>query len=188
MGKNKKTWTERPKRLLRITDLKQYLPPSLKIDELKKILRLAKLILTRKDNPLKLGEIVFDERDHEFGVVLGEKPNGNMLYASGLEDHKKLLYRNYLVMTLTEDDGNLNFRVRYLNSGMITRIDVGQKVGENDLKGSIKALSDLEFFCKYQCLLECDEECALWKYTRKVKLPGNPNDKPWDNPPHIEEA
>ena len=166
----KKRYPEKPKRYLRISDLKEYMPKSIQyVDDLKKLLRLVKLIVTRKDNPLKLGEIVFDGRDKEFGVVICEKPDGNMLYASGLKDHKKILYRNYLVLTLTEsEDGDLNFRVRYLNSGMITRLDAGMGIGEQVVGNTLQSMTDLEEFCTTQCLLDCSEECSLWKYTRKT--------------------
>lgn len=125
----------------------------------------------------KMGDLVIDMKDNEIGFVVGP------IYLSSDDDNlkfynafKKVISKSindkkkrYLLVTLGEvidnESGNPKtgtYRVRYVKEKYITRLDF---INKNNNKPD--NLSDLEKYCKYQCLLECSSNCYLYKYKKQ---------------------
>ena len=102
------------------------------------------------------GDLVYDSRVEEHGIVLGERPILKHLGAQTKASETRS--RIYIVLTITTDQetGELKTRIRYSINHCLRLIE------ENDKN----SLSDLDIFCSSQCIQECSEDCVLYKYKR----------------------
>lgn len=116
-------------------------------------------------NLFERGDLVYDMRVEEHGVVIGEKPDLRFLVdqVSHISTHRNELgsSKTYIVLTISnrkdEESGetSLQTRIRYSNGHNLRLIEE-----TND------APSDLEKFCNQQCIMECVDDCILRKYKR----------------------
>lgn len=120
--------------------------------------------MTTEYNLFERGDLVYDYRVEEHGVVIGEKPDLDVLtdQVSHISTPRRdISYRTYIVLTVTtkkdEETGEMKpqTRIRYSNGHNLRLIEE-----TND------APSDLEKFCNQQCVMECVEDCILHKYKR----------------------
>lgn len=120
-----------------------------------------KIVELRKTVPgaFEQGELVYDERTSEHGVVLGELPDFDILSQQTSKVlSTKSRTRKYIVLTITTDQetGARKARIRYVNSHYLRLIP------EKDRN----SMTDLDTFCSEQCIQECSDVCALYKYKR----------------------
>ncbi len=132
--------------------------------EILSILRKCRRILNfRKnpnaDRPFEYGDIVFDSRDMEHGVVLGEMPDLDFIdqQSTFVASKRKEISTKYIVLTITTDQnsGRRKTRIRYLNKSHLELIEETQN-----------SMSDLDIFCSQQCMHECSPLCSLYKHSR----------------------
>lgn len=104
------------------------------------------------------GDLVYDTRVEEHGVVLGEKPRMEALACQGTimtESRAGESTRTYVVLTITtREDGTKDTRIRYSNRNNL------RKISEPDSN----PMTDLEKYCSRQCISACGPECVLYKY------------------------
>ena len=139
------------------------------LKKMEDILKLARLVITDEDNEFKFGNVVFDKRNSEFGIVLCKKPVD--MTTRDLDNGSVRQQDTYLVLTLSEDTrdsseyrhGVLLFRIRYVSESFIQPLDDTSLV-ESD-NGFSK---DLKTFCGEQCFMTCSPSCALYKHSNKV--------------------
>ncbi len=136
--------------------------------EILAILKACRTILDMKRNPaiqdniFERGDLVYDSRTEEHGVVLGEMPNLDFLPSQVSHTMSKRIKegetRKYLVLTITtdQDTGKKRTRVRYVNRHNLRLI----------VEKDRNTLSDLDKFCSRQCIQECSSLCSLYKYKR----------------------
>ena len=117
--------------------------------------------LKKEDYPgtFEQGDLVYDEKNHEHGIVLGEKPDPDVIDEQSRKGRTRT--KTYVILTITarqEEEGEgLKTRVRYTNSRYL-----------REIKDSMKdnSLADLDVFCGHQCIMECSDDCVLRKYKR----------------------
>ena len=121
------------------------------------------------DIKLMCGDLVYDEKNKEYGILLGIKPmiagNSNFLAKKSVLD--KIPIQTFpeaqtcIVMTISKEDkmGFWQSRIRYTASGYLKRVE--------DVHEEEQTTTDLETHCKYECFLECNPECSLWKYKKQ---------------------
>ncbi len=113
---------------------------------------------TLPDNIFEQGDLVYDKRNKEHGVVLGEKPEVWEIDTQITPVPLERRSRTYIVLTITTDENDeLKTRIRYVSYKNLRSI-------QDSLKD--KSLTDLEVFCSQQCIMECSEDCVLRKYKR----------------------
>ena len=64
----------------------------------------------------------------------------------------------YIVLTITkcsDADTGMKTRIRYVNKNYLRK-----------LEERIDTMSDLDIFCSKQCIHDCSDLCALYKYKR----------------------
>lgn len=124
--------------------------------------RCKKVVELRKEDypgTFEQGDLVYDEKNFEHGIILGEKPEPDIVNEQMRKGRTRS--RTYIVLTLTtksESDGEgLKTRVRYTNARFLRGI-----------KDSMKdnSLADLDKFCGHQCIMDCSDDCILRKYKR----------------------
>ena len=113
------------------------------------------------DHVFEVGDLVYDSRTEEHGVVLGEKPDLENLPAQTSNITTKRTKvgetRTYIVLTITTDQqtGQRKTRIRYVNRHNL------RLIGEDR-----NTMTDLDKFCSKQCIQECSPVCSLYKYKR----------------------
>ena len=133
-------------------------------EEIISLLKTCKKVmeLKKEDYPgtFEQGDLVYDEKNHEHGIVLGEKPDPDVIDEQSRKGRART--KTYVVLTITTkqdgiDDEGLKTRVRYTNSRYL-----------REIKDSMKdnSLADLDMFCGHQCIMECSDDCVLRKYKR----------------------
>ena len=119
-----------------------------------------KIVELRKTVPgaFEQGDLVYDQRTEEHGVVLGEMPDFSLMH----QQISKVLStksrtRRYIVLTVTtdQDTGEKKARIRYVNSHNLRLVPEDRN-----------SMTDLDTFCSKQCIQECSSVCALYKYKR----------------------
>lgn len=123
----------------------------------------------KKEEKLMVGDLVYDEKNAEYGILLGIKPmieagEGmiNMLaQKSGLDKINLQTFpesHTCIIMTISKDEkiGYQTARIRYTNSKYLKRIE--------EIHEEVQTLTDLDCHCQNECFLECSPECSLWKY------------------------
>lgn len=111
-----------------------------------------RLLNTREllfNNPKNFGKVVYDKKNEEYGIVVGE------IKYKDEEDSR------ILVVTLDTESGGS--RVRYTRQRNL--IIIKDQELNDDTIGNVGL--DLKSFCKDQCLFECDKDCILFKYKNK---------------------
>ncbi len=124
------------------------------IKQFRKIVELRKV----HEGSYEQGDLVYDNRTQEHGVVLGEMPDFDLLsQQTSMALSTKSRTRKYIVLTVTTDQetGKRKARIRYVNSHNL------RLVPENR-----NTMTDLDTFCSKQCIQECSDLCALRKYKR----------------------
>ena len=140
--------------------------------EIISLLKSCKKVLEMRKRPdpydeyFEAGDLVYDQRTEEHGVVLGEKPELNIL--SYQLSHKMTSRKDcpegdtihYIVLTITTDQesGERKTRIRYVNRHNLRRVEEHENIKSS--------MSDLDVFCSKQCIQECSSDCALYKYKR----------------------
>lgn len=122
----------------------------------------------KKDEKLMVGDLVYDEKNAEYGILLGIRP---IIVGEGMINHlaQKATFdkipltgfpesHTCIVQTISKDEkiGCPIARVRYTNSRYLSRIE--------EIHKEVQTLTDLECHCQNECFLECSPECSLWKY------------------------
>ena len=123
----------------------------------------------KKDTKLMCGDLVYDEKNKEYGILLGIKPfieGGDhfieeIVRKSTLDKIPLTSFpdpQTCILMTISKDEklGTWTARIRYTKSGYLSRVE--------EVHEKAQTLTDLEIHCKYECFLECNPECSLWKY------------------------
>ena len=127
----------------------------------------------KKEEKLMVGDLVYDEKNAEYGILLGIKPNIeagegmiNMLAQKSNFDKIPLTgfpeSHTCIVQTISKDEkiGSRPIaRIRYTNSKYLKRIE--------EIHEEVQTLSDLDCHCQNEFFLECSPECSLWKYKKK---------------------
>lgn len=118
-----------------------------------------KMLSGNKDVDCCLGKLAYDMKNKEYGFIIGP-----MKFKRDSELEKRnpgVNIERFLMVTLSKDDDD--FRIRYPNkNNLITFPD-------NERESSFGVSSDLELFCRDQCIFECSEGCVLYKYKRKIR-------------------
>lgn len=124
----------------------------------------------KEENSFEHGDLVYDMRHEEHGVVLGEMPDVDNIIAQisnittpRMVDYSVQTYeskgagnsKTYIVLTITTKDEKLKTRIRYSNGNYLRLV-----------QESNTPTSDLEIFCSQQCIMECTADCVLRKYKR----------------------
>lgn len=138
------------------------------------VLHLARDVLFKQKSPFKqklafkTGDIVLNERDGEYGVVLGERPAPLIKNIDDLVDQSQAIYKEkaqdktiMILLTLYKDDESRNifdWRVRYVNTTQLKKVE---DVGDFKLQEINK---DLKQYCENQCIFDCHQDCLLYKY------------------------
>ena len=127
----------------------------------------------KKDEKLMVGDLVYDEKNAEYGILLGIKPvivgEGmiNMLAQKSTLDKIPLSSfpesHTCIVQTISKDEkiGCPIARIRYTSSKYLSRIE--------EIHEEVQTLTDLDCHCQNECFLECSPECSLWKYKTSGK-------------------
>ena len=127
----------------------------------------------KKEEKLMVGDLVYDEKNAEYGILLGIKPNIeagegmiNMLAQKSNFDKIPLTgfpeSHTCIVQTISKDEkiGSRPIaRIRYTNSKYLKRME--------EIHEEVQTLSDLDCHCQNECFLESSPECSLWKYKKK---------------------
>lgn len=108
------------------------------------------------------GDLVYDIKHEEHGVVLGQKPELLKTDVDLIMVDPKPRVLTYMIMTVSKnEDGELKTRIRYTSRGYLRLIPEDHR----------KALSDLDWHCSMECVSQCCNLCSLSKHKR-VRDPG----------------
>jgi hypothetical protein len=123
------------------------------------------------DVKLMMGDLVYDEKNNENGILLAVKPPIEVgKYMENNVAEKSMLANipiqtfpeanTCTIMTLSKDPktGENMLRVRYTASKYLKRIE--------EVHEEVQTLTDLDNHCQNECFLECNPECSLWKYRK----------------------
>ena len=127
----------------------------------------------KKEDKLMVGDLVYDEKNAEYGILLGIKPiieagEGMINMLAQKSNFAKIPLIGFpeshtcIVQTISKDEkiGSRPIaRIRYTNSKYLKRIE--------EIHEEVQTLSDLDCHCQNECFLECSPECSLWKYKKK---------------------
>ena len=95
------------------------------------------------------GRLVYDTRNKEFGFIIGPFTS-----IDPEKDNEKRL----LLVTLGDSD----FRVRYTRKHNVRFLkdSIDNTIG-------ITSRQSINYYCKEQCIMECSDQCALFKFKNK---------------------
>lgn len=117
-------------------------------------------VLGKGDIKLSIGDLVYDEKNKEYGILLSVKPEIDSTIRFSIFDKIPLqtfpTSHTCVILTYSKGDNN-TVRVRYTNSRQLTRIE-----GET-------RPNDIDKHCQEECIMECSKDCSLWKYRTSVK-------------------
>ena len=142
-------------------------------DPLMTILRLARDIITKEYSPtseFRPGDIIYDSKNSEHGIVLGEKPlpvcgNINQLLSTSRQQTGSGVTMLLATFYKVPGEGDTyDWRIRYTNSKCLVKIE------DIRLARGTQSDSDLKNFCENSCILDCSSDCPLWKYRKGVHL------------------
>lgn len=150
---------------------------------LKRLLNAQEIIMHKNldisrsdDDEFNIGDIVYYSTSKEHGIVLGEKPSSSIEtlvndVSSIRLGTKRKHSKTYVILTVYFTESNLNdgknihdydFRIRYANSN---NLKLYQKYDYD----SKTVRDDLEAYCNKQCIMECSEDCYIYKYVKNKK-------------------
>ena len=123
----------------------------------------------KKEEKLMMGDLVYDEKNAEYGILLGVKPmieagEGVTNFVANKAIQEKINLQTFpeyhicIIMTLSKNQ-IWGARIRYTNSKYLKRIE--------EIHKEVQTLTDLDCHCQNECFLECSPECSLWKYKNK---------------------
>ena len=143
-------------------------------DPLMTILRLARDVLTKEYSPtseFRPGDIVYDSKNNEHGIVLGEKPSpvcGNIKQLLSMNSNQRTSGNVTMFLAtfykVPGYENNYDWRIRYTNSRYLVKIE------DIRLARKTQSDSDLKNFCENSCFLDCSADCPLWKYRKGIHL------------------
>ena len=123
------------------------------------------------DEKLMMGDLVYDEKNNENGILLAVKPpieigkhvENNVAGKSMLANIHIQTFpeaNTCTIMTFSKDPktGEHMLRVRYTASSHLRRIE--------EVHEEVQTLTDLDNHCQNECFMECNPECSLWKYRK----------------------
>lgn len=130
-------------------------------------------VIGKNNQVLFPGDLVYDEKNKEVGMLLGIKPlidgDASLIKKFIDKSHQITLLNKpekttCILLTISYDSefGVHKTRIRYTKSSYLKKLgDTKSKSGDS--------VSDLDIHCQYECFMECSEECSLWKYKRTNK-------------------
>lgn len=116
---------------------------------LDKLVDFRNSLLLHTDRENYFGRLVYDTKNKEYGIIIG--PFTSIIPEK--KDKKRLL-----LVTLGDED----FRVRYTEQHKVKYLkDCIDDITEKTSKQCIS------YFCEEQCIMECSDQCALFKFKNK---------------------
>lgn len=127
-------------------------------------------LVGKGESVIKVGDIVWSEKNKEYGIVLGVKPIETGEYLLEKMEKKSMFdgikFSRFpekdccILLTLSQDThpGLYEARVRYTGSQYLEKAEV--------VSEEVETLSDLNQHCQNECFMECSEDCSLWKYKK----------------------
>ena len=125
----------------------------------------------KKEEKLMVGDLVYDEKNAEYGILLGIKPmiEAGTSYTEAIARKSALdkipltgfpESHTCIVMTISKDEkiGCPTARIRYTKSSYLSRIE--------EVHEEVQTLTDLDCHCQNECFMACTSECSLWKYRK----------------------
>lgn len=106
-------------------------------------------LLLHTDRENYFGRLVYDTKNKEYGIIIGPFVSINL---------DKKSKKRLLLVTL----GDEGFRVRYTEQHSVKYL----RDCIDDITGRTSKQS-ISFFCKEQCIMECSDQCALFKFKNK---------------------
>lgn len=172
-----------------LKEIKKFLPGSDKINDvevgkvIRNIMSCRDTLFDNSSVELRSGELVIDTKNEEVGYVVGkfcgyqynqtERPGKKIAPTLGKPGEIDPVM---LVVTLKKDqevrDGidffgmagtteSLLYRIRYTKRSLLKPL----RIESDNFAGT--SVTDLDDFCNQQCLMDCSEDCKLWKYKKK---------------------
>lgn len=116
---------------------------------LEKLVDFRDSLLLHTDRENYFGRLVYDTKNMEYGIIIGP--------FTSIDPEKKGKKR-LLLVTLGDED----FRVRYTEQHSVKYL----RDCVDDITGKTSKQS-INYFCKEQCIMECSDQCALFKFKNK---------------------
>ena len=123
------------------------------------ILRRFKVQSLKNALGLKPGDIIKHKANGEYGVFVGIKPKRpaqkEVMSRAGVDQDGTM----YIAITVSKNDttGDTELRTRYITPKYVELV-------EHD-----GILDLIKNHCERDCILDCDEECLLWKLKQNMK-------------------
>lgn len=116
-------------------------------ESLEQITKFRNKLLLQSNKENYFGKLIYDTKNKEYGFVVGQ--------FDSIDPEKKGKKRRLLLVTRGDED----FRVRYTEENFVKELrDVVDTVSINTCSQNIN------YYCQEQCIMECSEQCALFKY------------------------
>ena len=117
---------------------------------LNKLVDFRNSLLLHTDRENYFGRLAYDTKNKEYGIIIGPFTSIN----------PKKKDKRLLLVTLGDED----FRVRYTEQHKVKYIRdyVDSTVGQTSIQS-------INYFCKEQCIMECSNQCELYKFKSKNK-------------------
>lgn len=116
---------------------------------LDKLVDFRNSLLLHTDRENYFGRLVYDTKNKEYGIIIGP-------FTSIIPEKKGK--KRLLLVTMGDED----FRVRYTEQHSVKYLkDCIDDITWETSKQSIN------YFCKEQCIMECSDQCALFKFKNK---------------------
>ena len=116
---------------------------------LDKLVDFRNSLLLHTDRENYFGRLVYDTKNKEYGIIIGPFASINL---------DKKGKKRLLLVTLGDED----FRVRYTEQHKVKYL----KDCIDDIAGKTSKQS-INYFCEEQCIMECSDQCALFKFKNK---------------------
>lgn len=118
---------------------------------LNKLVDFRNSLLLHTDRENYFGRLVYDTKNKEYGIIIGPFASINL---------EKKGKKRLLLVTLGDED----FRVRYTEQHSVKYLKdyIDDIIGKTSIQG-------INYFCKEQCIMECSDQCALYKFKSKNK-------------------
>lgn len=117
---------------------------------LNKLVDFRNSLLLHTDRENYFGRLAYDTKNKEYGIIIGPFTSIN----------PKKKDKRLLLVTLGDED----FRVRYTEQHKVKYIRdyVDNTTGQTSIQS-------INYFCKEQCIMECSNQCELYKFKSKNK-------------------
>lgn len=116
---------------------------------LDKLVDFRNSLLLHTDRENYFGRLVYDTKNKEYGIIIGPFTSINP---------EKKGRKRLLLVTLGDED----FRVRYTEQHCVKylRDCIDDTIGKTSKQS-------ISYFCKEQCIMECSDQCELFKFKNK---------------------